>query len=129
MKEPPGIGAKSRVWNSKTWHWCDESTGGKCGGVWRIHKPEECKGGGYAQKHYSQMEQERKEKADLATKRKEKKGEEGDLSPQAKKKLKLQSAMAATIKGGEESDDSRKEYSACGKVCLDYEYNSTSEDE
>lgn len=42
--EKPGDPNKPRQWNKQTWYWCDSSTGGKCNGHWRIHKPSECKG-------------------------------------------------------------------------------------
>jgi hypothetical protein len=42
--EKPGDPNKPRQWNSQTWWWCDKSTGGKCNGHWRVHKPSECKG-------------------------------------------------------------------------------------
>ena len=35
---------KYRSWNGTKWYWCDEATGGKCGGKWRTHKPSDCKG-------------------------------------------------------------------------------------
>ena len=30
---------KSRTWKGKSWWFCDKSTGGKCKGQWRAHKP------------------------------------------------------------------------------------------
>ena len=33
-----------RRWNNKQWWYCHPDTGGKCNGVYRIHKPSECKG-------------------------------------------------------------------------------------
>ena len=41
---PPTDSNVTKVWNSKTWYWCHPSTGGKCSGNWRAHKPDECKG-------------------------------------------------------------------------------------
>ena len=38
--------------------WCDPSTGGECTGVWRSHKPSECKG-------YSILKTENKMKRDM----------------------------------------------------------------
>ena len=35
---------KPIFWKKKPWYWCDESTGGKCDGKWRCHKPSECLG-------------------------------------------------------------------------------------
>ena len=34
---------KPREWNGYVWHYCSPETGGKCDGVYRIHKPSECK--------------------------------------------------------------------------------------
>ena len=35
---------KPRKYNNKKWYWCCPETGGKCNGVWRTHKPEDCRG-------------------------------------------------------------------------------------
>ena len=35
---------KPRKWNGTMWHWCSPETGGKCNGVYRVHKPLQCKG-------------------------------------------------------------------------------------
>ena len=44
-KPPPASLAKIPVKvGDKEYYWCHASTGGKCGGVWRRHKPAECKG-------------------------------------------------------------------------------------
>ena len=44
-KPPPASLAKIPVKiGDKEYYWCHASTGGKCGGVWRRHKPSECKG-------------------------------------------------------------------------------------
>jgi len=47
LREPPKPGDEKKpvTWNNKTWHWCHSSTGGKCGGKWRLHKPARCRGG------------------------------------------------------------------------------------
>ena len=34
---------KPREWNNTKWWWCSPETGGKCRGVYRVHKPSECK--------------------------------------------------------------------------------------
>jgi hypothetical protein len=36
--------SKPKEWNGAKWYWCHQSTGGKCSGQWRIHKPSDCKG-------------------------------------------------------------------------------------
>jgi len=33
-----------REWNGAKWYYCCTKTGGKCDGVYRVHKPSECKG-------------------------------------------------------------------------------------
>ena len=35
---------KPRTWNGAQWWYCHKDTGGKCDGVYRIHKPQDCKG-------------------------------------------------------------------------------------
>jgi len=34
---------KPREWNGSTLHYCSPETGGKCKGLFRIHKPSECR--------------------------------------------------------------------------------------
>ena len=34
---------KPREWNGSTWHYCSPETGGKCKGLYRIHKPSKCR--------------------------------------------------------------------------------------
>ena len=44
-KAPPKAELKkSKMWQGKEWWWCHPDTGGKCDGVYRRHKPSECKG-------------------------------------------------------------------------------------
>jgi hypothetical protein len=44
-KEPDGQDLhKPREWNGAKWYYCCAKTGGKCDGVYRMHKPSECKG-------------------------------------------------------------------------------------
>ena len=35
---------KPRTWNGSQWWYCHPDTGGKCDGVYRIHKPHQCRG-------------------------------------------------------------------------------------
>lgn len=35
---------KPRMWNGTQWWFCHKDTGGKCEGVYRVHKPQDCKG-------------------------------------------------------------------------------------
>ena len=60
MSKPPPEGEmhKTRHWNGKEWHYCCKETGGKCGGVWRVHKPPECKGRGYDPKKARKKQKE-----------------------------------------------------------------------
>lgn len=41
---------KPREWNGAKWHFCSPETGGKCRGVYRIHKPSQCKSPGTPKK-------------------------------------------------------------------------------
>lgn len=43
---PPSNVKDKRTWKdpSKPYHWCCKETGGKCGGMWRVHRPDQCKG-------------------------------------------------------------------------------------
>ena len=34
--------SKPRKWGGNEYYWCDDITGGKCGGVWRCHLPSKC---------------------------------------------------------------------------------------
>ena len=43
-KPKPEEMKKPREYNNKKWYWCCPETGGKCTGIWRTHKPEECRG-------------------------------------------------------------------------------------
>ena len=43
-KPKPDKMKKPREYNNKKWYWCCPETGGKCTGIWRTHKPEECRG-------------------------------------------------------------------------------------
>ena len=82
MKEAPGTGAKARVWKDKLWHYCHPSTGGKCDGEWRVHKPADCKGRAHSAVHFQAMQETRKAKSEETTKR---------------DKIKLASAYQATL--------------------------------
>ena len=42
--EKPKDVHETRKYANNTYHYCCRETGGKCGGVWRIHKPTECQG-------------------------------------------------------------------------------------
>jgi len=42
--EKPKDPSKARSWNGTVWWYCDESTGGKCGGKWGAHLPKDCRG-------------------------------------------------------------------------------------
>ena len=35
---------KPKTWNGRQWWFCHKDTGGKCEGVYRVHKPQECRG-------------------------------------------------------------------------------------
>lgn len=86
--EPPAEDLKkSRKHNNKDWWWCSKKTGGKCEpGRYRIHKPNQCKGtagSGASAKRSTQQ---------------------GKKEQQHKKKLKISSALMATMGKGEGND-------------------------
>jgi hypothetical protein len=63
---------KPRKWGTIQWYWCDNSTGDKkCGGQWRAHKPDKCKGlkGGHKRKTNDEKSGKKKDK-DCKTKSK-----------------------------------------------------------
>lgn len=45
LNEKPEEGKEKapRKWEDKNWWYCHETTGGKCPGKWRTHKPQQCK--------------------------------------------------------------------------------------
>lgn len=47
----PGKMHETKEWKNKTWHYCCKETGGKCGGIWRVHDPKECTGKGKRKPH------------------------------------------------------------------------------
>ena len=91
--EKPKDPSKPRSWSGTEWYWCDESTGGKCGGKWGAHKPSDCRG--------------------KRSKRSRRKNNE-DLSPKAKrarakKIIKEQQALLDEMDTDTESDESDDE--------------------
>jgi len=91
---------KPIFWKKRTWYWCDESTGGKCEGRWRCHKPSECLG-----KNFKKKEKGNRKIAHTDTKG-NKHGQDKSVSNQNQKepkKLKLVKAMQA-ISGEQVSD-------------------------
>ena len=71
---------KTIKWRNADYHWCHETTGGKCGGKWRCHKPSECLGKGHRNKKRTP------EKGDSANVK---------VNKDKSKKLKLAKAYAA----------------------------------
>jgi len=77
---------KSKMYQGNPWYYCDKSTGGKCNGCWRRHKPSECEG--------------------RAFKRKE--GKDNDASAEhrdKKRKLKLREALTAVVDNSSDGED------------------------
>lgn len=74
-KPPKDKLLKPRMQDGKEWWWCSEETGGKCQGIYRRHKPADCRG--------------------VAKKK------EGEGKKPSTKKLKLAKALEATIKAEE----------------------------
>jgi hypothetical protein len=83
---PNGDLSKPVMHNGKNWYWCSKETGGKCSGIWRMHKPSDCCGPGGVPNP----------QAKSGTKRStpDKKGK--DKGGHKKSKLRLQSAYAKT---------------------------------
>ena len=75
---------KPKMWNGRQWWFCHKDTGGKCGGVYRVHKPHECRGS--AQK--KPMKSDKPSKSD--------KTHDGNNEDQARS-LKLAKAMSTII--------------------------------
>jgi hypothetical protein len=84
--EKPDDPSVPRAWNGAVWWWCDDVTGGKCGGAWGTHQPSKCEG-----------------------KRGKRKGDSNSLSKQRAKALKTIKAQQALLQsladqGGDDSD-------------------------
>jgi hypothetical protein len=98
-KAPPSddmkIPFKPREWKSKPWYYCCKQTGGKCAGVWRVHKPTDCKGKAHVYTPDASGQPKKKTKYNGDTPR----------------KLKLAEAYVATLKAkvAEEVDDEETE--------------------
>jgi len=97
-KAPPKSKIHSPVkWKGKDWWYCCKETGGLCGGVWRVHKPEECEGKAH------KPDKNAKDDGKGDKKRKSEKAPD-------KRKLKLSKAYAATTgKNDDESSSSGEE--------------------
>lgn len=42
---------KPKTYDGKPWYYCSHETGGKCDGIFRRHKPEDCRGTGGSNPH------------------------------------------------------------------------------
>ena len=64
MSKPPAEGEekKPKTWSDKPWYWCHADTGGKCTGVWRVHKPSDCEGKAHASTYTKSKTDEKKRK-------------------------------------------------------------------
>lgn len=91
---------KPIYWKKKPWYWCDESTGGKCNGKWRCHKPSDCRGKDFKPDLQADW---KKKKSERQTENQEKEPIKGDTH-KGPKRLKLAKAMQAI--SGDHSDDS-----------------------
>ena len=74
-----------RMWNNKEWWYCHPDTGGKCNGVYRVHKPSECQGRAHKFKDKKDTRRPGKEKEDSNS-----------------KNVKFNDALAALIEAHEE---------------------------
>ena len=61
---------KPKKWKGVNWYYCHKDTGGKCNGIWRQHKPSDCKGTAYRRNNISKTENDKKKKSDANKKRK-----------------------------------------------------------
>ena len=86
---------KPRKWLGHSWYYCDKSTGGKCDGVWRRHKPSNCEGKAKSQKKKRNNDDDDDDDA----------GHES-TTKKMKLKLKLKKAYAAMRASGLDIDDS-----------------------
>ena len=86
---------KSKEWKGKQWYYCHPDTGGKCEGVWRQHKPSQCKGKGY------------RFNKNLDNKTNPKRKDENESNTQSKKKrtMKLERALQASQAVAEPDED------------------------
>lgn len=50
---------ETREWKSNTYHYCCEETGGKCGGMWRVHLPTACKGKAFMRERNEEQEKKK----------------------------------------------------------------------
>ena len=53
---------KPKKWNGNDWWYCSAETGGKCDGVYRIHKPHQCKGTAKSKKGGKPTDGDKKER-------------------------------------------------------------------
>ena len=86
---------KSKEWKGKQWYYCHPDTGGKCEGVWRQHKPSQCKGKEYRFNKNPENKSNPKRKD----------GNEQNTQSKKKRTLKLQNALQASQAVAEPDDD------------------------
>ena len=88
---------KSKEWKGKQWHYCHPDTGGKCDGIWRQHKPSECKGKGY------------KFNPNPSNKKNSKRKDDSDKNNKSKKNrtMKLERALQAAQATAEPDEDEK----------------------
>ena len=61
----PSAAKSPKQHNGNNYHWCHSSTGGKCDGKWRIHKPSECQGKAFNPKRTQEGSTPPKKKAKM----------------------------------------------------------------
>jgi hypothetical protein len=83
---------KPKKWKDVNWYCCHKDTGGKCDGIWRQHKPSECKG-----KQFRCSESASKSKSD--------KDKNKDNNNNKKRKLQLDQALQANQATVERDED------------------------
>ena len=87
-----------KEWNGRMWYYCHTDTGGKCEGVWRQHRPSECKG--KAHKFNSNEKVKQEKKARPAKRRKT-----SDDNSKGQRRLKLKKGLEAASALVESDDE------------------------
>ena len=80
-------------------YWCCPETGGHCGGVWRVHKPTECR------KPRAGRGRVKDENENQRQQRKDKNSEWGKDEKQKNKRVRIAKALAQNIEVGPDTDD------------------------
>lgn len=105
---PSGDLSKPVMRNGKNWYWCSKETGGKCSGIWRMHKPSDCRGPGGVPNP----------QAKSGTKRSTPDKKDHNKSSHKKSKLRLQSAYAKTATMDDSLSDTSSVRTSLGNLSV-----------